>query len=376
MARKKKTTEEFREEMVEKYGDEFELLDEYINNCTKIRFRHNPCGRILEIRPAKFLSGDKCKYCSGKAKKNTQIFTKELEEKYGKEYEVLGEYINSRTHIKIRHICGHEYDVTPDNILRGKGCPKCRNTRNTDQFKKDIFERFGGEYEVLSEYEHINKEVKFLHKMCGTEFHREPLVMVKTNIIHCPVCKINRRKTHEEFLEEVYGVYGEEYSVTGEYTTNKSEIEIKHNKCGTIYVANRAEKFLRMEQKCPICYPRVSKYSVTVENYLEQRGIKFIKEYRFEDCVYENTLPFDFFLPDYNICIEVDGEHHFKPVKYWGGEEAFKLTKIRDNIKNTYCQDNKIGLIRLPYYKHKDFKNILDKNIHANTEVTYEVKVS
>lgn len=367
---RKKTTEEFRKEVFEKYGDEFELLDEYVNNCTKIKFKHNPCGRILEIRPAKLLGGDKCKYCSGKAKKDTQIFSEELKEKYGKEYEVIGEYINSRSHIRIKHICGHEYDVTPDNILRGRKCPKCRNTRSTNQFKKDIFNRFGDEYEVLSQYKHINEEVKFLHKICGTEFYREPLVMVKTHITHCPICRVNRRKTHEEFLEQVKSIYGDEYEVVSEYITNKDEMEIKHNKCGTRYVVNRAEKFLMMEQKCPICYPRESKYAVTVKNYLERKNIEFKSEYKFLGCVYENNLPFDFYLPKYNICIEVDGEQHFKPVKWWGGEKGFELIKIRDNIKNVYCKENNITLIRFPYYDHKNFENILDNIIYANTEVS------
>lgn len=69
-------------------------------------------------------------------------------------------------------------------------------------------------------------------------------------------------------------------------------------------------------------------------------------------------LPFDFYLPSYNILIEYDGEHHFQPVKGWGGEEKFKLTQKNDEIKNNYCKDNNITLLRLPYtHTENDIKN-------------------
>lgn len=60
-------------------------------------------------------------------------------------------------------------------------------------------------------------------------------------------------------------------------------------------------------------------------------------------------LPFDFYLYDKNIIIEYDGLHHFEPVKGWGGEEKFKITQENDEIKNTYCKNNNITLIRIPY---------------------------
>ena len=47
--------------------------------------------------------------------------------------------------------------------------------------------------------------------------------------------------------------------------------------------------------------------------------------------------------------IEYDGEQHFKPIDVWGGEEALSNTRERDLIKNKYCFDNNIPLIRIPY---------------------------
>jgi hypothetical protein len=40
---------------------------------------------------------------------------------------------------------------------------------------------------------------------------------------------MSKRKTHEEFVNEVYELVGEEYKVVGEYRTARIKIEIKHN---------------------------------------------------------------------------------------------------------------------------------------------------
>ena len=81
-------------------------------------------------------------------------------------------------------------------------------------------------------------------------------------------------------------------------------------------------------------------------------NINFITQKTFYDCLNpENTinLKFDFYLPDYNCCIEYDGEQHFKSIKHFGGEEKFQRQQQLDNIKNQYCKNNNIKLIRIPY---------------------------
>ena len=60
------------------------------------------------------------------SRKTHQEFVKEVKEKYGDEYKILGKYKNGNTKIKIKHNnCGHEFMQRPSNLLQGKGCPKC-----------------------------------------------------------------------------------------------------------------------------------------------------------------------------------------------------------------------------------------------------------
>ena len=70
-----------------------------------------------------------------------------------------------------------------------------------------------------------------------------------------------------------------------------------------------------------------------------------------------NPLPFDFYLPQLNKCIEYDGGQHYFPVDFAGkgmehAEEQFRKTQYRDKIKNDYCKNNGISLLRIPYFKN------------------------
>ena len=72
-------------------------------------------------------------------------------------------------------------------------------------------------------------------------------------------------------------------------------------------------------------------------------------------------MPFDFYLPAYNLCIEFDGEQHFKSIKHFGGEKRLSIQKIKDNIKTEYCKNNNIKLLRIPYYDFNNIEKILEK---------------
>ena len=75
----------------------------------------------------------------------------------------------------------------------------------------------------------------------------------------------------------------------------------------------------------------------------------FENEKIFEGCKYKYVLPFDFYLTELNICIEYDGIQHFLPIEIWGGEETLIEQQKKDKIKNQFCKDNKIKLIRINY---------------------------
>lgn len=82
---------------------------------------------------------------------------------------------------------------------------------------------------------------------------------------------------------------------------------------------------------------------------LNNESVEYIHQHKFDNCVDKKKLIFDFYLPEINLCIEFDGQQHFKPIEFFGGEESFLALKRRDRIKNNYCEENKIKLLRISY---------------------------
>ena len=94
-------------------------------------------------------------------------------------------------------------------------------------------------------------------------------------------------------------------------------------------------------------------------------------QYKFKDCKCSRCLPFDFYLPDYNILVEYDGEQHYYPVSFGGinddkSLDRFIITKIHDTIKTIYAKNNNIKLIRIPYYEFDNIEKILIRELNLS----------
>lgn len=97
----------------------------------------------------------------------------------------------------------------------------------------------------------------------------------------------------------------------------------------------------------------VSNGELKIQRILDNLKIKYVQEKSFTNCINLKTntkLRFDFYLPDYNCCIEYDGEQHFQEVEFF--KYSLKNVQERDQIKNQYCESNNIKLIRIPYWDY------------------------
>jgi len=141
------------------------------------------------------------------------------------------------------------------------------------------------------------------------------------------------------------------------YKNNYTKLCIICNIHGEYFQTSKGH--LNNKNGCPICKLPYGEREIL--KYLNFNKIKFTHNKKFEECYYKNKLPFDFYLPDYNICIEFDGIQHFEPVKYFGGEKTFEKQIIKDSIKTNFCFNNKINLLRIKY--NDNIINILKDNI-------------
>jgi very-short-patch-repair endonuclease len=115
---------------------------------------------------------------------------------------------------------------------------------------------------------------------------------------------------------------------------------------------------------CPSC--KSSKGENSIRIFLNEHKIYFIHQKSFDNCRNDRTgrmLVFDFYIPSYNLCIEYDGAQHTKPVEFFGGIKEYNDIKYKDEIKNKYCKDNNINLLRISYKNRKNIENILKINL-------------
>lgn len=118
---------------------------------------------------------------------------------------------------------------------------------------------------------------------------------------------------------------------------------------------------------CPHC--SASKGERHVAKILDNHNIKYKSQFWFEDCRIQLPLPFDFalFKEDKLIGLcEYQGEQHYEPVDFankgieWA-EKQFERNQFSDNIKRTYCKENNIPLLEIPYWDYDNAENIILK---------------
>lgn len=130
----------------------------------------------------------------------------------------------------------------------------------------------------------------------------------------------------------------------------------KHVNLQIIY--NKVSK----QRGCKICCNN-SKLEFNCFHILNNLNILSISQKSFENCRYKQLLKFDFYLPEYNILIELDGYQHFNIVRRSNkltDDDLIKqlsIIKIRDNIKTEYAKNNNIRLLRISYSETNNMKD-------------------
>lgn len=124
--------------------------------------------------------------------------------------------------------------------------------------------------------------------------------------------------------------------------------------------------FKRCTNGCIHCSS--SSGEIKIRKELTSLGYQFDEQYQMEGCVSKRNLKFDFFIPKLNLAIEYDGQQHFEPVDFSGkgyesALEIYHNTMMRDRIKNDFCANNNIRLLRIPYTEYENIHDILVNNL-------------
>lgn len=315
---KKKSNEQYKNDCYRTRPDmnEYQIISEYKGSDSKIDVKHIKCGKVFSVHAGRFQRNiSSCVHCNAKRQKeiarqtgksNTytpEKYKKIFNEQSNGEYELLSEYVNSKTKITIKCLkCQRVYDVLPTTFQHGYRCQdcqsKCRNTRvYLDGFKDRITKRFP---DWLSNFDIV--------KFTGLT---EPCL-------------------------------------------------IQHKKCGKIIEISTARRILYTKSitgiKCPDCRENNGAHFI-FRKFLINNGFSanndsglrgyFRFESKIDSCEHIHPLRFDIslFNPKKElIClVEIDGPQHRNPIY---GEEKFQKQLENDEIKNAFCNKENITLLR------------------------------
>lgn len=341
------TQEKFIDECKKVHNDRYDYSEtNYIGSNKKITIRCKKHGNF-EQRSSSHLSGVGCPKCARfESRTDVSDFILKSNTIHNNKYDYSRViYINSHTKIKI--ICKEHgiFEQVPYQHIRGCGCPNCNKFKKLDT--KEFIDRSNEIHNNKFDYSlvnYINNRKKIII-ICPEHGKFEQTPGDHLRGIGCSKCSMRKKKTNDDFIlksNEIHNFF---------YNYSKVEYKSAHKK--VIIICKIHGEFKQTPNShfkgvgCPYC--KKSKGETKILNFLKEKNIKFEPQKTFENCKYKQLLSFDFYLPDFNTCIEYDGEQHFSRYRFEKDNTKFEIRKKRDQIKTNFCIENDIKLIRIKY---------------------------
>jgi hypothetical protein len=288
------------------------------------------------------------------------------------------EYINAHENLKFYcKNCDDIFFMSWNHILSGRNCAVCAGQQTGEKhslvhLRPDLMEEWNYQKNEISPYDvslYSGQRVWWVCQDCGYDEWIAAIANRTSAGTGCPACS-NPPKvvTDRNRLSMLYPEISDEWHPTKNGSLTPNDVPYACNNkvwwlcsdCGNEWkteISNRTKG-----KGCKRCAS--SKGEKEIERILDLYGIAYIREKHLDGCIYKGQLRFDFVLPDFNCVIEYNGIHHYRPTDYAGyGDEwarsQFEETKIRDNIKRSYCYKNNIEYIEISYLEKSRIEDIL-----------------
>lgn len=269
-----------------------------------------------------------------------------------------GVYKKNNQKLLFKCDCGREYEETWNHIygsdrLQCKYCGLDRGRNNGDRklHVKDIKEECEEKGLKLIYYNGNARSVHYQDKygykynssIFGVRNYKDNIekAFCKTNPYTIENMKLflknNNIKT--ELLED---------NSYKNFSVRNTKLKFKCSECGQEFYSYWDKVAYLNKRLCERCGHIKSNISFMVEDYLKSLNIEYETEKRYDDCRNKNPLPFDFYLPKYNYCIEVHGHQHYYENKLF--KQSLEDRQKIDEIKKSYCKNNNIGYLEIPFW--------------------------
>jgi len=256
-------------------------------------------------------------------------------------------------------ICDHIWNTTLCILDTGHLCPKCgrrkqikSQTKPLDTFILDAVSVHDDKYSYHDTiYLNDTDLVKIWCNSCEIFFHQTRSNHLRGHGCKKCVTKVVtslRVKTIEQFIKDAIEIHGDRYSyIEVIYINSNTHIKIWCNSCKK-YFHQSPHNHINGKCGCPIC--NESKGEKETVKWLEYHGFKYEQQKVYDNLLGVSgviNLRIDFYLPNYNTCIEYDGEQHYKWKRGMMTKQEFLTIQEHDRRKTQYCIDNGIRLIRI-----------------------------
>lgn len=287
---------------------------------------------------------------------------------------------------KIQYICPqHGTRITPlSSVLHGKGCWKCgratalaKKNKTTlaqrqasyKQRLKQVAEDTG--YTIVTPASDITNNITYITYICPLHGQHSMRLANLLSGKRCPDCQQDKARnryqlSQQEVIQRIQSCGGK--LVNPEVYINQStrNLNVLCPECGNIFTTSLVLFTQHGGQVCDHCSSNESLGERRIRHWLEDHGIDFKQEHWFSDCRDIKPLPFDFYLPNYNMIIEFDGRQHFEEYSSGFFHDSLKTTQKHDEIKNQYCANHNIKIIRIPYWNYEHIEEILYTHLHED----------
>lgn len=368
-----------------KNNGRYNLLEEYRTYNTPIKIEKD--GYISTISYAHFKNGGrpiffgtKCEYFKENIKLYINRKNKNIEFLDAQGIKKSGKY---RILVSMKCECGVLFQKTWEHIYKDnvylccKDCArkqqtKTRRKKNNKQYlsfiEKNGYELVDKKQDLFSEglVEVIEKNTGYRGFVNCNYVNKQKKMIVfslftnKKNLVY----NLNQYANNNNIKTHVIRLFDDDKLRT-------QAIECKCE-CGDIYITTY-KSFLNQKWACDKCSQKISKNEIILKNFLEESNIDYIYEYSINSCKDVLPLKFDFYLKKYKVLIEVDGGHHFQPVNFGGNmdEKTLYLRYLnyqkRDKIKDEFCKENNIPLLRIKYteFNNGNYKKTINEFIQT-----------
>lgn len=291
---------------------------------------------------------------------------------------------SKKVYIKCTETDYHEsYLIRIDNFYNGKRCPYCVNRKihpkdsfaqwGIDTFGEDFLKKYWSSKNIINPFNIAPQSDKKVWMLCQEkDYHNdkggyEISVSDFYNGNRCPYCTTRRGKVHPK---DSFGSLYPEKAKYWSSNNDKSPYEVtpmSHKKykficekCGDEF--ERTLSNLNQSDTGVVCREcNSSQLEIKTKDILEKYNINYKAQIKCEGLLGlgNGNLSYDFYLPDYNLLIECQGEQHESWQETWMTKGKFEKQLEHDKRKKQYAKEHNINLLEIWYYDIDNIENIL-----------------